>query len=627
MKSDIKTLELLAPAKDYDTAVAAIRHGADAVYIGGPAFGARAAAGNSMADIARLCDYAHRFGVKVYVTLNTIIYDSELAEVRALVGEYYRIGVDALIVQDMALLQMALPPIALHASTQCDTRTASKAAMLAAAGFSQIVVARELSLTELGDIAAAVPSVAIEAFVHGALCVCYSGDCQASYVTTGRSANRGECAQICRLAYDLVDGQGRVISAARHFLSLKDMCRLDHLQAMIDAGVSSFKIEGRLKDAAYVKNVVAAYSQALDAIVAASSGRYVRASSGRVAHNFEPDVAKSFNRGFTDYFLTGQRRRPGSLANLATPKWVGESIATVLRRAGKRLEVKYLGSRRFANGDGIGYFDAQGRFCGVRINRAEADSVFLAQEAEVPKGAKLYRNADKEWLDTLSRSDDERRLRLDMELRAIGGNRGIALRLRDERGSMAEVVEWMPLTAATAGGQQQQRRRVLERLGNTIYRAGTIEDYVGDVFVAASVLTALRRRALVSLERASRATYAYDYRRAASPDLVTPQTLTRHDNVANAEAAAFYLEHGTRVIERAIEVAQPATAADVRVMTTRYCLRREMGACLRDKATADTLPRELYLRAPIGDFRLDFDCRNCEMHLLRSTRLKEMHDK
>lgn len=627
MKSDIKTLELLAPAKDYDTAVAAIRHGADAVYIGGPAFGARAAAGNSMADIARLCDYAHRFGVKVYVTLNTIIYDSELAEVRALVCEYYRIGVDALIVQDMALMQMALPPIALHASTQCDTRTPAKAAMLAAAGFSQIVVARELSLTELRDVAAAVPSVAIEAFVHGALCVCYSGDCQASYVTTGRSANRGECAQICRLSYDLVDGAGRVISASRHFLSLKDMCRLDHLQAMIDAGVSSFKIEGRLKDAGYVKNVVAAYSQALDNIVAASAGRYVRASSGRVAHNFEPDVAKSFNRGFTDYFLTGQRRRPGAIANFATPKWVGEGVATVLRRAGKRLEVKYLGSRRFANGDGIGYFDAQGRFCGVRINRAEADSVFLAQEAEVPKGAKLYRNADKEWLDTLSRRDEERKLRLDMELRAIGGGRGIALRLSDERGCKAEVAEWMPLTPADSAGQEQQRRRVLERLGNTIYCAGTIEDYVGNVFVAASVLTALRRRALESLERASRATYTYDYRRAPSPDFATPQTLTRHDNVANAAAAAFYRKHGTRVIERAIEVAQPTTASDVRVMTTRYCLRREMGACLLDKVGADTLPRELYLRAPIGDFRLDFDCRNCEMHLLKTSRLKEMHDK
>ena len=335
--SSARPLELLAPARTADIAIEAIRCGADAVYIGGPSHGARQSAPNSLEDIRRVVDFAHQFGARVYVTVNTLVYPDEIADVERLVADLYRIGVDALIVQDLGLLRMKIPPIELHASTQCDIRSAAKARFLAEAGFSQLVVARELTVDEMREIASSV-DVPIEAFVHGALCVSYSGDCQAGFASAGRSANRGECPQVCRHRFDLVDSGGNVLIAGKHLLSLRDLNRSQSLAEMIEAGVSSFKIEGRLKDLDYVKNVTAYYRRELDRIIAASGGRYVRSSFGSSTVGFTPDLNKSFNRGFTEYFT--RSARPGRMASIDTPKWQGEPIGTVLSNDGKRLKVK-----------------------------------------------------------------------------------------------------------------------------------------------------------------------------------------------------------------------------------------------------------------------------------------------
>ena len=384
-------IELLAPAKNLECGVEAIRHGADAVYIGAPKFGARAAAGNSLDDLRQLALYAHQFGARVYVTLNTIIYDDELSEVESLVWQLYRIGIDALIVQDMALLTMNLPPIELHASTQTDNRTPEKVQFLHDVGFSQVVLARELSLAEIERIHRSCP-VPLEAFVHGALCVSYSGQCYASQACFGRSANRGECAQFCRLPFTMVDADGRVIERDRHLLSLKDMNRSAHLEAMMDAGVRSFKIEGRLKDVTYVKNVVAYYRQAIDKILDCRP-EYKRASQGVSTYTFTPQPDKSFNRGFTDYYITGNRT---DVTSFATPKSVGEPLGHVKEVGRGYITVSTV--KALHNGDGLCYIDERGLLQGFRVNRVEGTRLYLK---DMPRSLRvrtpLFRNYDQEY--------------------------------------------------------------------------------------------------------------------------------------------------------------------------------------------------------------------------------------
>ena len=606
-----RPIELLAPARNAEIAIEALRHGADAVYMGASSHGARAAAGNSIDDLRRVADYAHQFGARLYATVNTIIYDDELDGVRRMIHELYRAGVDALIVQDMALLTMDIPPIALHASTQCDIRTPAKARFLAAAGFSQLVLPRELTLAETAEILAAVPQCALEAFVHGALCVSYSGDCQAGFMATGRSANRGECPQMCRLPYRLCDASGRDLAPERHYLSLRDMNRIDLLADMADAGVSSFKIEGRLKDAAYVRSTVAAYSASLDAVVAASGGRYCRASHGRSEAGFIPDVAKVFNRGYTSYFLNTPRREPGRIASMASPKNTGERVGTVLSCRGKVLTARL--NTALHNGDGLGYFDPDGRFAGFRLNKVEGNRLFAASDLRIAPGTPLYRNADKAYTDAVASARPQRSIALNMQLRGIDSER-IALSITDERGNAVECVAEVPHQQANSP-QTDARRRTLERLGGTIYRLESLDDGLADRFVAASALTALRRDALASLESAQRARYTYDRRRPCrlAPGDMADLTTTYHDNVANALAADVYTAAGATIAERAAEVERPT--GETRVMTTRYCLRRELGACLRTPS-AKRLPTPLYLCAPGIRYRLDFDCAACEMHVV-----------
>lgn len=613
-----RPLELLAPAKDAETAIVAIDCGADAVYMGGPHHGARAAAANSVADIRRVCDYAHRFRVKVYVTFNTLIYEDELREAVTAVRELYAAGVDALIVQDMSLLRLPIPPVALHASTQCDARTPGRARFLQDVGMSCIVLPREASLDEIKEYAAAV-TVPLEAFVHGALCVSYSGDCRASLVNGGRSANRGECAQICRLPYDLIDGDGKTVVTGRYLLSMKDLNRSKRMGDMARAGVSSFKIEGRLKSPDYVAVTVAALSCELDKVVVESDGAFVRASAGKSMPGFTPVLSKAFNRGFTTYALDGvENIRPQTLASSLTPKWTGEEIGTV---------TKVISPRRFAvkatqplqNGDGLGFFDALGIYNGFRINKVEGNVIYTVSDVRVKPGTRLMRNFDKAYDDTLQAARPRRRIGVSMTLRAVPG--GMALGLADERGCRVETVAECELSPARSP-QLDARRRVLEKLGDTIYIADKIEDSLGDVFVPASVLTALRRRAVEMLDHAAAATYERPRRLPEDKSVRWPEGthLTMHNNVANSVAAQFYRDHGVTDIEPALETDPDAShrEGEVRVMTSRYCLRRELGHCLKTPE-GRLLKGPLTIRHSEGrvrDMRLEFDCANCRMHVV-----------
>lgn len=614
-------LELLAPARSPLEAQQAILMGADAVYIGGPAFGARSAAGNSVDDIRAVVAMARPFGVKVYVTLNTILYESELSEARQLIYTLYNIGVDALIVQDMALLEMDLPPIDLHASTQTDARTPDKAAWLARAGFSQIVLPREASLDEIRRYALAVPSAQLEVFVHGALCVSYSGDCHAGAALTSRSANRGECPQICRLRYTLEDADGRPIalpdggSASRHWLSLADMNRIDYLADLADAGASSFKIEGRLKDASYVASVTAAYSRALDRLVAASDGRYRRASFGRVISDFTPDLQNTFNRGFTPYFLSPASRT--GLTSWASPKWIGRPVG-VVRTVGKGY-VDIAPSAPIANGDGLSFFDRDGNLAGFRVNRAEGSRLFVAPGTALPSepGTELYRNssASAERLPAARRVID-----LNMSLSQLDDGR-VCLSVSDSRGLSAEAVSDSPFCDIPKTSPLEHRRATLARLGNTIYSLASLSDPLTSVFIPAKALTDLRRRALEALDVLAAGKFAPRRRRPATlpADAFRGLRLDYHANVANSLARRFYASHGATQVDSAFEVDHPRGMQ--RVMTTRYCLRRELGACLRTPQ-ASVLPRELYLSAPIGRLKLAFDCQNCRMEVFTKTKSK-----
>lgn len=604
-------IELLAPARDADIAIAAIDHGADAVYMGASHHGARADATNTLDDVGRACDYAHRFGAKIYATVNTLIYDDELMEVERLVHDLYRIGVDALIVQDLGLLRLDLPPIALHASTQCDLRTPEKAQFLEALGFSQLVMARELTLDEIAAIRR-VTTVPLEAFVHGALCVSYSGRCAISQVLKGRSANRGECAQLCRLPYDLVDGKGRVIVEGKHLLSLRDMARHDRLEQMMAAGVSSFKIEGRLKDMGYVKNVVAYYRRAIDQVIERYPDRYGRASQGTAELTFEPALEKSFNRGFTHYYLDERRPQDGSsMASIDTPKSQGEYLGRALRCNGNTLKIDTKAS--LANGDGLSFTDARGQFSGARVNRALGNgTVLLREQADIGRGTPIYRTSDKAFNDLLAKPSACRTIAVDAQLRYTGGM--LTLTLADERGNRVTYTVECDLQPAS---KPQGDRQVAElgKLGGTIYRLREAQ-VPGDIFVPASLLARLRRETIDLLDRNHRITRPIDKRRPEDMTVPCPiTTLSPADNVANHLAEQLYRDHGVADIAPALEAGAPVTDATP-LMHTRYCLRRQLGACLKGKR-ADSLPRDLYLKTGTTLLKVNCDCKNCEMILTR----------
>ncbi|MBR5169757.1 MAG: U32 family peptidase [Muribaculaceae bacterium] len=602
-------IELLAPARDADIAIAAIDHGADAVYMGASHHGARADATNTLDDVRRACNHAHQFGARIYATVNTLIYDDELKEVERLVHDLYRVGVDALIVQDLGLLRLDLPPIALHASTQCDLRTPEKARFLEALGFSQLVMARELTLDEIAAIRR-VTTTPLEAFVHGALCVSYSGRCAISQVLKGRSANRGECAQLCRLPYDLVDGQGRVLIEGKHLLSLRDMARHDRLEQMMAAGVSSFKIEGRLKDIGYVKNVVAYYRRAIDHVIDRHPDRYRRSSFGQVDLSFEPVLEKSFNRGFTHYFLDKRCPADGTaIASIDTPKSQGEPLGRVVRCNGNTLTINTRA--KLTNGDGLSYYDAQGTFTGTRINRAlDGGTVLLRERVAIPRGTLIYRTADKAFNDLLAKPSATRTIAVNAELRYLDGT--LVLTLDDERGNHVTHNIDCDLQAA-AKSQADRQIAELGKLGGTVYRLQAAQ-VPGDIFIPASLLARLRRETVELLDRAHAITRPVDKRRPEDKSVPCPvTTLSPADNVANRLTEQLYHDHGVSNITPALEVGAPVSTSTP-LMHTRYCIRRQLGACLKDKNVA-RLPRDIYLKTGTTLLRVTCDCKSCEMLL------------
>ena len=602
-------IELLAPARDADIAIAAIDHGADAVYMGASHHGARAEATNSIDDVRRACDYAHQFGARIYATVNTLVYDDELTEVERLVHDLYRAGVDALIVQDLGLLRLDLPPIALHASTQCDLRTPEKARFLEALGFSQLVMARELTLDEILTIRKAT-KVPLEAFVHGALCVSYSGRCAISQALKGRSANRGECAQMCRLPYDLVDDKGRVLAEGKHLLSLRDMARHDRLEQMMAAGVSSFKIEGRLKDIGYVKNVVAYYRQAIDKVIEHKPDSYRRSSFGKEEFAFTPALEKSFNRGFTHYFLDERRPHDGSsMASIDTPKSLGEYLGRVLRCNGNALTIDTHAA--MTNGDGLSYFDANHQFTGARVNRVMGGgTVLLRESVSIPRGTPIYRTGDKAFSDTLSKSSAKRTINVDAELRYTNGQ--LALTLDDERGNRVTHAIDCDLQAA-AKPQKDRQTAELGKLGGTIYQLRNAQ-VPGETFIPASLLARLRRETVELLDRAQLITRPVGKR--ISEDKAAPcpsKIILPADNVANRLAEGLYRDHGAIDITPALETGSPVSGSTP-LMHTRYCLRRQLGCCLKGK-NATRLPQGLYLKTGNTLLRVTCDCKSCEMYI------------
>lgn len=610
----MRTLELLAPAKNLEIGKAAIDHGADAVYIGAPRFGARAAAGNSVADIAELCQYAHRFGARVHVTVNTIIYDNEMEDTVQMVEQLCEAGVDALLVQDMGLLlrlsNKDLGRTELHASTQCDSRTADKVAWLGSLGFRRVVLARELSIDEIAQIHAHVPGVELEVFVHGALCVSYSGLCYASQYAFQRSANRGACAQFCRMKFDLVDAEGTVIERQRHLLSLKDLCQADRLEALAAAGACSFKIEGRLKDLDYVKNVVAAYSQRLDKIVEQHPDLYRRASLGTCRYTFTPNLRKTFNRGFTHYFADG--RQP-DIFSPDTPKAIGELVGTV--KDVRRDCVVVAGTAAFANGDGLCYLTSQRQLEGFRVNTAQGNRLYpYRMPHSIERGMSLYRNNDQAFERQMAGTTAERRIPVTLHYDVID--------------------EGFSLTVATASGQQavatvvfaHQRakrpqadniRKQLTKLGTTVFMCSrfTMGEGSDGWFVPNSVLSDLRRQACEALLRQLVPETRPQKLLSANLEQLAPPVYhpTYLYNAANRWAEEFYRQQGVDRLQPAYEVAPPNDAV---VMQCRHCLRYSLGACVRRGGNKPTWHEPLYL--VLGDgrrFRLEFACSNCQMNV------------
>lgn len=599
-----RKIELLAPAKNLECGIAAIDHGADAVYIGAPKFGARAAAVNSLEDIAALVEYAHLYNARIYVTVNTILKDEELQETEKMIWALFRAGVDALIVQDMGITGLNLPPIPLHASTQMDNRTVEKVRFLADAGFRQVVLARELSLREISKIHEACPDVPLEIFVHGALCVSYSGQCYVSQACFGRSANRGECAQFCRLPFSLVDAEGRVIVKDKHLLSLKDLNQSDELEALLDAGASSFKIEGRLKDVSYVKNVTAAYRRKLDAIFARRK-EYARASSGSCRYAFNPQLDKSFSRGFTHYYLHGRTK---DVFSFDTPKSLGEEMGTMKEARGNYLTV--AGLKSFNNGDGVCYIDEQGRLQGFRINRVEGNKLYPQEMPRIKPRTMLYRNFDQEFEKILARKSSERRIAVSVRLTDTPF--GFALTLTDEDDNSVTLSLAREKEPARTP-QEENLKTQLAKFGNTPFEAVRIDiDFAGNWFLPASVLADFRRQAVEKLISARRINYRRELFVLKPTAHAFPQsTLTYLGNVMNGQAVSFYAGHGVASIAPAFERAPAEKAV---LMFCKHCLRYSMGWCPVHQRERSPYREPYYLVSTDGKrFRLEFDCKNCQM--------------
>ena len=630
-------LELLSPARDADIGIEAVRHGADAVYIGGPSFGARSAADNSVQDIARLAAFAHRFNSRIFVTLNTILRDDELEGARTLAWQLYESGADALIIQDMGLLELDLPPLQLHASTQCDIRTPEKARFLQDVGLSQIVLARELTLQQIGQIRAQTDCM-LEFFVHGALCVAYSGQCYISQAHTGRSANGGECSQACRLPYQVLDDRGRFVAHDKHVLSMKDNNQSNHLAALVDAGIRSFKIEGRYKDMAYVKNITAHYRQLLDALIEErqdSVQPLARSSSGASQFTFKPDPLQNFNREFTDYFVPGRQIDIGAFDS---PKNPGQAIGHVTQIGPNWIELQTTDPDTVLhNGDGLCYYNLQQELCGLAVNRAERNGkrwrLFpkdaLATLPDLRKDLEVNRNRDVDWVRVLEKKSAERRIGVWAQLGDTP--EGLTLTLTDEDGQTATAQAALPASerqlSKDPDAAQVQLRESIGKMGDSIFKLLELQvQFAQAWFVPVSLLNRLRRDAVEALEAARALAFERLPRRAAiaPPTPYPADSLSYLANVFNDQARAFYARHGVQLIEPAFEALQES--GEVSLMITKHCVRFSLSLCPKQAkgvtGVQGTVKAEpLQLVNGKEKLTLRFDCKACEMHVVGRMKL------
>lgn len=612
----MKELELLSPAKDPEVAIAAIQHGADAVYIGAPVFSARQSAGVSINDIRRVCDYAHLYRAKVFVALNTILYESELEEARKIIIELDKAGIDALIIQDKAILEMDIPDIPIHASTQCDNRTIEKIRELKREGFDRIVVARELNPDEIKELAS--EGTEIEAFIHGALCVSISGICYVSQYLAKRSANRGACAQICRLPFDLTDAEGKVIIKDRHLLSLKDMNRIEYIQKMADAGVTSFKIEGRLKAIPYVKNVTAAYSKKLDEVVAHSNGKYKRASFGNVSYTFEPDLERSFNRGYTSYLFKDRQEDP--IASPETPKSKGR-LAGIVRNQDKRKGTVVIDREHgLSNGDGLLIIHRDGTVEGTQVNKIDSPTAFEPDKTDIfQSGDRVYCNRDRIFETQLEGKETATR-KIPVSIKLRPGENGFLLTITGpETYESAEA--YINIDRQKALKPQDERiAKELSKLGQTPLEAKDIDiEEVQDYFIPASLIGEARREAAELFCKKAIEDYKPKRIHRNKKTLqektkeIREKELTYRENIANSLARKHYEKMGYAIVQPAYELKQQHDAA---LMTCRHCIKRELGHCPREKKTPLPYKEPLKLIHTNGTLRLRFDCKNCQMLIL-----------
>ncbi|MBO7469178.1 MAG: U32 family peptidase [Bacteroidales bacterium] len=631
----LKKIELLSPTKNLEVGIAAINHGADAVYIGGPSFGAREKVGNSIEDIEKLCNHAAVFGAKVYVTLNTLLFDNELEQARKIAWDCYNAGVDALIVQDMALLMMDMPPIALHASTQCNNTTAEKVKFLEDVGFKQVVLARELSINEIKEIRSKT-TVPLEFFVHGALCVSYSGQCYLSHVIGHRSANRGACAQPCRLKWNLEDENGNVLITNRHMLSLRDMNNSKNLEELIDAGITSFKIEGRLKDADYVKNTTAFYRQAIDEIIEKRPD-LERASRGVSTPSFVPNLDKSFSRGFTDYFAHGRQK---NIDAPFTPKSMGEYIGEIKKIDGKRLIVKLKEDVTLHNGDGLCFLDDDKQLQGFNVNGVEGNvilcskeisplpsvgrndikKIVISSEAKRSREISLYRNFDIIWQKSVENSTGNRKLPIRLELSETSEG------LRLSSGNVSVCLQCQKDVAKNPEKVIETIRTKLSQWGDTKFVVENIDIQLDTVcFIPTSILGEMKRQLVTELEKSLIERQRVGARHFDRPqgaekshsiegDFSTTLEMTRLSylgNVTNSLSRKFYENHGVPHIDDGLEKTMPD--GEIVVMTTKHCIRYANGMCSKEIGKPTT---PLYITNERGRFRLDFDCKKCCMKVV-----------
>jgi 23S rRNA 5-hydroxycytidine C2501 synthase len=599
-----RRIELLAPAKDATTAISAIQCGADAVYMGAQRFGAREAAYNTVESIKQVADFAHQYYAKVYVTLNTLLKDDELAPAEMMIGQLYKAGIDGLIIQDTGLLELDLPPLPIIASTQINNDTPDKVRFLQDVGFSRAILARELTLEQIRQIRK-MTTIELECFIHGALCVGASGQCYMSYAIGGRSGNRGQCAQPCRRIYSVKDQQGKIIAKDRHLLSVKDLNLSEHLEELIDAGVDSFKIEGRLKDIAYVVNTVSFYRRRLDEIIAKKNLR--RASSGTSAIDFEPNLEKTFNRGFTDYGITGKKTGLGSID---TPKSMGEFVGTVteIRNNYFVIDTKH----ELHSADGLCFFDKHKNLSGTVINRIEDAKIYPQKMQDIVAGQEIYRNFDYEFYRKLTGRSAQRRIRLSMVMSESAD--GLILNGTDEDNNAATVeIKGDKQPALKKEQAKQNIITQLSKLGNTIFECSQVQIETQDVyFLPVSRLNAAKRELAEKMLEARETNRPRPAGHILKNNVPYPQEgLNFRGNVLNKKAEEFYHRHGVETIEPAAESGLDLSGQVV--MTTKYCLRQELGLCARDgKADAEPL---VLLDEDDREYEVNFRCGKCSMEI------------